>query len=74
MPTERPRIQVTLDSDTNGLLATLAEKQDQSVSATAAKLIRDALELHEDMLFSDISNKRVAEDDGKRVSHDNAWE
>ena len=73
MPTDRPRIQVTLDNDTNGLLATLAKKQDQSVSATAATLIRDALELHEDMLFSDISNGRIAADDGERVSHDDAW-
>ena len=73
MPTERPRIQVTLDSQTNGLLAMLAEKQDASVSATAATLIRDALELHEDMVFSEASNNRIADDNGKRISHDEAW-
>ena len=73
MPTERPRVQVTLDDDTSGLLAMLAKKQDQSISATAATLIRDALELHEDMLFSEISNKRVSTDSGKRFSHEDAW-
>jgi plasmid stability protein len=66
-------VQVTLDDDASSLLATLAKKHGQSVPATAANLIRDALELYEDMLFLEMSNKRIAEDNGKRISHDDAW-
>lgn len=73
MPTERPRIQVTLDDETSGLLSMLADKHHASVSATAARLIREALELNEDRYLSDISNQRIAEDDGIRHSHDAAW-
>lgn len=73
MPTERPRIQVTLDDDTSGLLSTLADKYNKSVSSTAADLIRKALELNEDLYLSEISNKRIAEDNGERSSHEEAW-
>ena len=73
MPTERPRIQVTLDEQSNGLLSTLAKQSHLSKSAIAADLIREALELREDMALSDVSNKRIAEDSGKHYSHDKAW-
>ncbi|WP_024772933.1 hypothetical protein [Aquimarina macrocephali] len=74
MPTNKPRIQVTLDQETNGLLSMLADNQDRSMSATAADLIREALELREDKQFSKISNQRIAEDDGQRHNHNDAWE
>ncbi len=74
MPTERPRVQVTLDNDTNSLLSMLADKYNKSVSATAADLIREALELNEDMYLSEMSNKRMAEDSGEHFSHENAWQ
>ncbi len=75
MPTERPRVQVTLDENTNGLLSTIAKKQDRSMSAIAAELIRDALELHEDIILSKISDKRYEESlkEGVFVSHEDAW-
>lgn len=72
MPTERPRIQVMLDSETNGLLASLAEQQNRSMSATAAELIREALELHEDMLLSKHADERLASTQ-EWVSHEDAW-
>lgn len=74
MPTDRPRVQITLDNDTNGLLAMLADKYDKSVSATAADLIREALELNEDVYLSEASNQRISEDNGKRFSHEEAWD
>ncbi len=73
MPTHRPRIQVTLDDQSNGLLATMADDYHVSKSALAAELIREALELREDRALSDISNKRIADDKGARVSHADAW-
>lgn len=74
MPTERPRIQVTLDDDTNGLLSALANKQNRSVSALAADLIRKALELQEDLFFSELTNQRISEDNGKYYTHEEAWD
>jgi predicted DNA-binding protein len=73
MTTQNPRLQVTLDTETNGLLAAIASKEDKSMSSIAAELIRNALELREDSYLSSISNQRIAEDNGKRYSHDEAW-
>lgn len=74
MSTERPRIQVTLDDKTSGMLATLAAEQNRSVSSVAAELINEALELHEDMYLSRLGDKRIEEDTGKRFTHDEAWQ
>ncbi len=72
MATENPRIQVMLDQETSGLLAHLAEQQHRSISATAAELIREALELHEDILLSKHADERFAS--AKRwVNHEDAW-
>ena len=74
MPTDKPRVQVTLDEESNGLLAMLAMKHNKSVSATAADLIREALEMHEDLYLSTITNKRIVENtDNKTIAHDDAW-
>jgi predicted DNA-binding protein len=72
MATDNPRIQVMLDTETNGLLANLAGQQKRSISATAAELIREALELHEDMLLAKHGDERFKATK-KWVSHDDAW-
>ncbi|MEQ1789971.1 MAG: hypothetical protein ABL857_05950 [Rickettsiales bacterium] len=72
MPTERPRIQVTLDTQTNSLLAAFAGVQERSISSTAADLIKEALELHEDVAFSKLADKRLKETK-EWVSHEKAW-
>jgi hypothetical protein len=72
MATENPRIQVMLDAETNGLLANFAAQQQRSLSATAAELIREALELHEDMVLSQRADERFSR--AKTwVSHEDAW-
>lgn len=72
MPTESPRIQVLLDPKTNSQLLQLAAFEQRSLSATAADLIRDALELQEDRLLSAFGDKRLAEATGW-ASHAEAW-
>jgi hypothetical protein len=72
MATDNPRIQVMLDAETNGLLASFAAQQDRSISATAAELIREALELHEDVLLSKHADERFAQAQ-KWVQHADAW-
>ncbi len=72
MATDNPRIQVMLDARTSGLLANFAAQQERSISATAAELIREALELHEDILLSKHADERFAH--AKTwVNHDEAW-
>lgn len=72
MPTERPRIQVTLDDHSNGLLSILANQQHLSKSTLAADLIREALELREDAALSTLADTRLKQ--AKRwVSHTDAW-
>ncbi len=72
MTTERPRIQVTLDADTNALLASFALQSERSLSSSAAVLIREALELHEDALLAKHADRRMKQT--KRwVSHKDAW-
>lgn len=72
MATENPRIQVMLDAETNGLLMNFAAQQNRSISTTAAELIREALELHEDILLSKHADNRFAATT-KWVGHDDAW-
>ena len=67
MPTDKPRVQVTLDEESNGLLALLASKHNKSMSAAAADLIREALEMHEDLYLSTITNKRIANNIDKKT-------
>lgn len=73
MVTENPRIQVTLDNETSALLATMASNSSRSLSATAADLIREALELHEDAALSEFADKRLKETKSW-VSHEQVWQ
>ena len=72
MATDNPRIQVMLDEETNGLLSTFAAQQKRSISATAAELIREALELHEDILLSAHADKRFSSSTAW-IDHDETW-
>lgn len=72
MTTENPRIQVTLDTQTSALLSSMAISQSRSLSATAADLIRESLELHEDEVLSELADRRLKETK-KWVSHEKAW-
>jgi len=72
MPTQHPRLQVTLDAQSNQLLSTLAGQEKQSRSALAAELIREALELREDAALSHHADSRLRETTQWR-SHTEAW-
>ena len=73
MPTKNPRIQVTLDSETNKHIASIAKEDGASASKVAAQLIKEALELREDAYLSEVSNRRIAEDNGVYYSFDEAF-
>lgn len=72
MPTPNPRINITLDKKTAGILAHLAAQEHKSVGGFARELIEDALERHEDMELSKLAEIRDLPG-AKRIKHDDAW-
>lgn len=72
MPTKLPRVNITLDEAHLGMLSLLAGKRGSSVSATAKELILAALELQEDMHFSELAHNREKTTQKWR-SHDDVW-
>ena len=72
MPTKNPRINITLEESTAGLLASLAEHEQKSISSLAKELLLEALERREDMTLSAIAEIRDTKN-AKRIKHDEAW-
>ena len=72
MPTDQPRIQVTLDTAINAQLSALAAEQSCSRSSLAADLIREALELREDYALSKLADARLKKTK-KWLSHHDVW-
>ena len=67
-----PRLSITLDRELRRDLRLAAKKRGKSLSATAAELLRDALDRDEDMTFARLANKR--EKSVKRwLGHENVW-
>lgn len=72
MPTKNPRINITFEESTAGLLSYLAQQEHKSVSGLAKELIMDALERREDMFLSAIAEARDRAG-SKRVKHEDVW-
>lgn len=69
MSTDKPRIQVSLSKDINGVLSHMAKRRKMSKSAVAAALIAEALEWQEDLNLSKLAELRRAKSN-KRMSHE----
>lgn len=72
MPTKNPRINITFEESTAGLLSYLAQQEHKSVSGLAKELIMDALERREDMFLSAIAESQDRAG-SKKVKHEDAW-
>lgn len=72
MSTKNPRLNLTMDSSDLQIIAKLAKKRKTSLSATAAALIREALEFQEDIYLSKLGDERLAAAK-KWYSHEEAW-
>ena len=72
MPTSQPRLNLTLDDEMMKMLKALAKKAHTSVASKAKELLVDALEVQEDIYFSELSDKRLKENK-KWHSHEDAW-
>lgn len=72
MATKNPRINVTIDPEMAGILASMAKGRGKTISMTAYNLMEQAIADHEDEYWSELAEKR--ETQTKRwVSHKDAW-
>lgn len=67
-----PRINVTFENEVAGLIASLAEAEDKSMSMVVRELTLEALELREDLYLSKLAGK-LDKKGAKTVSHEEAW-
>lgn len=72
MPTQKPRISLTLAPETVFLLGSMAEKAHQSAAGLAKELILEALEHREDVALATLAELRSRENKTK-ISHSDAW-
>lgn len=72
MPTKNPRINVTFEETTAGLLTSLAQQENKSVSSLVRELAMEALEMREDLYLSQEA-ERIDQKDSKMYSHAEAW-
>lgn len=72
MSTRNPRINVTFEEKTEGLLAYLAHQEHKSVAGLVRELVLEALEMREDLYLSKVAEK-LDQKDAKTYEHDDVW-
>ncbi|NVM24386.1 MAG: toxin-antitoxin system, antitoxin component [Desulfobacterales bacterium] len=74
MPAQNPRINVVLDNFLYQNVRLLAEKDNVSLSCKVRDLLKQALEIQEDMALSAFAEKREKSwNDSKALSHNDVW-
>lgn len=72
MSTKNPRINVTFEEVTAGLLSQLAHQEHKSVASLVRELALEALEMREDFYLSKVAEKLDTEG-VKTYGHDDVW-
>ena len=67
-----PRINITFEKETAGLLTHLARHNHQSVASLVRELALEALERREDLYFSKLADQ-INLETAKTYSHDEVW-
>ena len=74
MATKKPRVNVVLDKNIYNAVKDLSESEDMSMSSTIRDLVKEALELREDVALSKFAEKREKTfDRSKALSHKEVW-
>ncbi|MBW2317109.1 MAG: toxin-antitoxin system, antitoxin component [Deltaproteobacteria bacterium] len=74
MPTQNPRINVALDNLLYQNVRFLAEKDNVSLSAKVRDLLKEALEIQEDIALSTFAEEREKSwNDPKALTHNDVW-
>jgi hypothetical protein len=75
VPAKNPRVNISVDPGLFGALQGLAAEGGVSLSMVARDLIREALELREDVGLSALAEEREGTFDPKKaLTHEQAWE
>jgi metal-responsive CopG/Arc/MetJ family transcriptional regulator len=75
MPTKNPRINVVLDQPLYELIEQMAERKGVSLSLVTRDLIKEALEIEEDVALGYLAAEREATYDADTtLSHEDVWE
>jgi predicted DNA-binding protein len=75
MPTKNPRVNVVVEPPLYSALQELAATEGVSLSTIARDLIREAIELREDVAFAALADTRIKTFDRKTaLSHKDVWE
>ncbi len=72
MTTKNPRINVTFEESTAGLLSMLASHEHKSVASLVRELALEALERREDLYLSKVAERNDRKG-AKTYSHEDAW-
>jgi len=74
MPAKNPRINVVLDDSIYRDVKFLAEKDGVSLSSKVKDLIKDALEIQEDIYLASFAEEREKTlDESSTLSHEDVW-
>ena len=74
MPTKNPRINIVLDNFLYQNVRLLAKKDNVSLSAKVRDLLKEALEIQEDIALSGFAEEREKSwNDSKALTHDDVW-
>jgi len=74
MATKKPRVNVVLDRNTYKIIKDLSGSEDISMSSTMRDLIKEALELREDVVLAKFAEKREKTfSKSKALSHKEVW-
>ena len=74
MPTTKPRINIILEEPLYKTIEELAERDGVSLSLKARDLIRDALEIQEDITLASFASEREKSlRKSKALKHDEVW-
>ncbi len=74
MPSQKPRINIVLDNFLYQNVRLLAERDNISLSAKVRDLLKEALEIQEDIALSGFAEEREKSwDDSKALTHDDVW-
>jgi len=74
MPTTKPRINVILEEPLYETIEHLAERDGMSLSMKVRDLVKDALEIQEDLALSSFAEEREKSfHKSKSLQHDEVW-
>lgn len=73
MPTTKKRISIVVDKDTDWAIKQLAKIHKVPVATKAADMLRNAIELQEDLILSEIAEKRIQNKNSKYIDYDTFW-